>query len=224
MPSSPPHSDLNLTYRLRPATGNAPRGLIVLLHGVGSNEASLAPLADFFPPDVAVALVRSPLTLGPGQYAYFQVDFTPNGPIIDSQAAEASRLALLQFLPALQAKLGVTPQRTVVAGFSQGGIMSAGVALTAPETVAGFGILSGRILPEIAPLIAPRERLAHLAAWLSHGDQDAVLPPSWADRSRALLAELQIPTSEHRYVGGHEITPAVARQFADWALATLGDG
>ena len=223
MPPSPPHSDLNLVYRLRPATGGAPPGLVVLLHGVGSNEVSLAPLADFFPPDIAVALVRSPLTLGPGQYAYFQVNFTPNGPVIDSQAAEASRLALLQFLPALQAKLGISPRRTVVAGFSQGGIMSAGIALTAPESVAGFGILSGRILPEIAALIAHRERLSHLAAWLSHGDQDAVLPPHWADRSRTLLAELQVPTSENRYTGGHELTPAVARQFADWALATLAD-
>lgn len=221
MPISPPLNDLNLVYRLRTATGDAPRGLVILLHGVGSNEAAMAPLADFFPPDLSVALVRSPLTLGPDQYAYFRVNFTPNGPIIDSQAAESSRLALLNFLQALQAKLGIAPQKTIVAGFSQGGIMSASVALTAPETVGGFGILSGRILPEIAPLIAPREHLRQLAAWLSHGDHDAVLPASWADRSRSLLAELQIPTDEQRYAAGHELTPAIVSQFATWAEATI---
>jgi phospholipase/carboxylesterase len=40
--------------------------------------------------------------------------------------------------------------------------MSASVALTSPESVAGFGLLCGRILPEMATLMASRERLSAL--------------------------------------------------------------
>ncbi len=57
--------------------------------------------------------------------------------------------------------------RTVVAGFSQGGIMSASVALTRPEAVGGFGILAGRILPELEPAIADPAALRHLRAFIA---------------------------------------------------------
>lgn len=62
-----------------------------------------------------------------------------------------SRLALIRFVKQMQATFGIAPQHTVIAGFSQGGILSFSVALSAPERVAGFGVLSGRILPELEP-------------------------------------------------------------------------
>lgn len=214
--------DLPLSYRLREAAG-APRGLVLLLHGVGGNETSMAPLAAGLAPDLTVALVRSRLTTGPDAYAAFPVRFTPNGPVIDEAAAEESRLTLVRFVAELQARLGIEPSRTLVAGFSQGGIMSASLALTEPEAVRGFAILSGRILPQIAPLVAPPDRLAHLDALILHGTEDGTLPVSWAERSRQWLGDLGIPLDDRRYPAAHEITPAMARDFSDWAGRILPD-
>ncbi|MEK6422540.1 MAG: phospholipase, partial [Burkholderia gladioli] len=115
-----------LAFRRRPAVGAA-RARLLLLHGVGGNETNLASVADALPADLDLLFVRGPLTLGPGQFAWFHVRFGPNGPTIDAPQADASRLALIALLRALQAADGAAPLPTLIGGFSQGGIMSASV-------------------------------------------------------------------------------------------------
>jgi phospholipase/carboxylesterase len=193
----------------------------VLLHGLGGNETSLSGLASMLPADIAVALVRSPIALGPGSFGTFMVDFTSNGPVIDTEAAESSRRSLAAFIDELQERTGIAPERTLVAGFSQGGIMSAGLALTRPNLVAGFAILSGRILPEIGPLIAAREDLAHLDALVLHGESDSTLPVIWAERSAELLQSLGLHFAQRRYDARHEITREMSTDFVDWVRAKL---
>lgn len=218
LPATDPATGLFFLHR--PAQREA-RGLVVLLHGVGGNEENLAALAPQFGDDIEVLLPRGPLALGPSQFAWFQVSFTAQGPRIDAEQAEAARLLLLSFLASQQAVRGVSPARSIVAGFSQGGIMSASVALTAPGSVAAFAILSGRILPELAPRLAPRAALARLQALVSHGSQDNTLPASWADRAEAWLSELGVPTTARRYPAAHSVTPAMAEDFVRWAQVCL---
>ncbi|KAF7597976.1 MAG: hypothetical protein CGU28_15475 [Candidatus Dactylopiibacterium carminicum] len=210
-----------LVFIRRAARTPAPAGLVVLLHGVGGNETNLLPVAQSLSAAFEVLLVRGPLTLGPAQHAWFRVNFGANGPRIDEAQAEAARSTLIRFLASQQARLGVSPEHTVLAGFSQGGIMSAGVGLTAPHSLTGFGLLSGRILPEIAPLIAPREVLTRLRGFISHGNEDGVLPVSWADRAKALLGEHGVAFETHRYAANHEITPAMLADFVAWSTRTL---
>lgn len=212
--------DLTLSYRMRAAQGEA-QGLIVLLHGVGGNERSMAGLAALLPKRYCVVLVRSPIQMGPDAFCAFPVNFTPNGPVIDLAVAEASRRQLIRFVAELQARTGLSAHQTLVAGFSQGGIMSASLALTSPESLAGFGILSGRILPEIADLIAPAEALAKLEALILHGELDSTLPITWAERSSGLLRDLGVPFEVHRYPARHEITQAMADDFIGWVEKKL---
>ncbi|GAB2181571.1 phospholipase/carboxylesterase [Denitratisoma sp. agr-D3] len=208
-------TDLSLPYRLYPANGT-PQGLILLLHGIGNNETSLAGLGPHLPKDHSIALVRSAYTMGPNAFSAFAVNFTPQGPIIDKTEAEASRLALIRFVGELQQRVGVAPEHTLIAGFSQGGIMSAGLALTQPELVAGFAILSGRILPEIEPLIPAQEKLRHLKALILHGEADGTLPITWADRSAELLKAHQVPFSLHKFQARHEMTEEMVEAFVKW--------
>lgn len=219
-PISAPCTDLSLTYRLRPAVG-APAGLVLLLHGVGANETSLAGLADFLPADLCVALVRSPFPLGHDAYCAFPVHFTTSGPVIDAAAAETSRQKLADFTRELQAKTAISPNRTLVAGFSQGGIMAASLALTAPADVRGFAVLSGRILPEIADLIAPPTALARLDGLIVHGERDDKLPIAWAEKATALLGERGVRHTVRRYPAGHELTQSMAEDFRAWAEQIL---
>jgi len=212
---SPLIDDLTLSYRWRPAR-EQPAGLVMLMHGVGSNEDSLLGLASYISDDYSVALVRSPLAMAPGAYCAFAVSFTADVPKIDAVAAESSRQKLIRFIPELQLRYGIPAERTVIGGFSQGGIMSASLALTTPACVRGFAILSGRILPEIRPLIASAHALTGLAALVVHGDADDRLPPSWAEQSVALLKELGVAFNFLHYPIGHEISGDVAADFAVW--------
>jgi len=210
-----------LSFRLMQSQPATPRRCLVLLHGVGSNELSVANLADGIESDTLVVLVRGPLALGPQQFAWFQVAFTPSGPRIVPEQAERSRQALIQLLAELQNQHGVPPGQTVLAGFSQGGIMSAGVALTSPESVAGFGLLSGRILPEIEPLVASQERLARLQGFVAHGEHDSKLPVDWAHRAHDWLNRLGVSHSLKLYPIDHTISAQMHADFLRWR-AELG--
>lgn len=227
-PSTPTPSPLltdtvsGLAYRLLQPQPAAPRRLLVLLHGVGCDEQSMAGLAHGVDAETLVVLARGPLTLGPEQYAWFQVAFTADGPRIVPEQAEHSRQRLILLLAELQRAHGIAAQQTVVAGFSQGGIMSAGVALTAPEAMAGFGLLSGRILPEITPHLASRERLGRLQGLVAHGIHDNKLPLDWAQRAHAWLNELGVRHELKLYPIGHSVSAEMQADLLQWLAGMAG--
>ncbi|MBS1210395.1 MAG: putative esterase [Proteobacteria bacterium] len=206
-----------LSFRLREAAPAQPKALVVLLHGVGGNETNLAGLAASFGPDVLVVLARGPLQFAPGQYGWFRVAFTARGPVIEAGEAEDSRQALLRFITQLQTAYKLKPRHTLVTGFSQGGILSASVALSEPEQVGAFAILSGRILPELDAHLASRERLANLRAFISHGEYDSKLPVFWAQRASEQLDALGVTHVVNRYPADHELSPAMQADFLAWA-------
>jgi phospholipase/carboxylesterase len=209
-----------LSYHQLGGSG-APRGCVVLLHGVGGDETNLARVGEAIASNALVVLPRGPLTLGPGQYGWFRVAFTASGPVIEEAQADSSRQLVTRFLTQLQAIHGIAPGKTLIAGFSQGGIISASVALSAPESVAGFAILSGRILPELRPQLASRERLAHLRAFVGHGLQDNMLPVTWAERSDRWLEELGVAHEIRLHPGGHAVSEPMQADFVAWVRKQL---
>lgn len=210
-----------LCYRICEPAPQSPSSLLVLLHGVGGNETNLAELARAAPANTMVVLARGRLTLAPGAYAWFRVAFGATGPRIVPEEAETSRLALIQLVDQLQASYGVTAARTIVAGFSQGGILSASVGLSAPECVAGFAVLAGRILPELEPVIAARDRLVALRALIAHGRNDDKLTVDWAEKAHAWLDRLGVTHELKLHPGGHGISDDMANDFLLWARSVL---
>lgn len=198
-----------------------PHGLLLLLHGVGANPHGLEGVAREQDPGLHVVLPAGPLSLGPGAHGWFQVQFTPQGPVIRPEQAEASRLQLIRFVEEQQRRLGIDPEQTVIAGFSQGGIMSASVGLTAPERVAGFAILSGRILPEIEPLIPADIGKRLRSALVLHGHHDSKLPFSLAERAQERLRHHRVPHVLKGYAADHELSPAMRAGFRQWLEQTL---
>ncbi|WP_420996272.1 alpha/beta hydrolase [Cupriavidus sp. 30B13] len=203
-----------LHYR-RARQPQAPRARLVLLHGVGGNESNFAGLEHHWPAGLEVLLLRAPLRMGPFAFAWFHVSFTAGGPVIEAAQAEASRERVLRFLDAQPAL------PTVIAGFSQGGIVSASAALSAPQKVSGFGLLSGRILPELEPRIAPPEALRTLSAFIAHGRRDDKLPPFWAERADAQLDRLGVRRQTRLYDMGHELAREEIADFVQWLDHTL---
>lgn len=209
-------AESGLNYRVRLPLPPQPKACLVLLHGYGSHEQDLATLAADLPQDVLVVLAQGPVPCGPGQYAWFALTFTPQGTQIDALQAESSRQKLLTLLHALQTQHQLDPRHIAIAGFSQGGILSASVALSSPEQVGGFGLLSGRILPELKPLLASPDRLRTMQAFLSHGQFDSRLPVQHAKASEALLQTLGVTLTSKHYPAEHEITAAMQTDFNHW--------
>jgi len=209
-------ADAGLAYRLLSPAPAAPRRLLLLLHGVGGHEGQLASLGAQADDDTLVVLARGPRQIGDTAFAWFRVSFTAAGPQIVPAEAEASRIALIRLVGELQQAHGIAPSRTVVAGFSQGGILSASLALSAPQAVAGFGLLCGRILPELAPVLAGRAALATLDGLVVHGRADDKLPVAWAERAHQWLDRLGVPHALRLHAAGHAFTAAMQADFLDW--------
>ncbi len=188
--------------------------LLLLLHGVGSNENDLFGLAPYLDKRFLIISVRAPNTLGPGSYA-------PRGPVIDPAQAEASREALIDFIGEAITAYGVNPNQVYMIGFSQGAIMSASVALTRPDLVAGVALMSGRILPEIQSLMAAPEKLEGLPILVVHGVADTVLPINHGRASRQLLASLPVELTYHEYPIGHEVSQESLADVSSWLSAQL---
>lgn len=210
-----------LSFRQRLPQPANPKACVVLLHGVGGSEMNLADLALAIDPDILVVLPRAPLQFAPGQFGWFRVAFTASGPNIVENEAEQSRQTLIRFVEQLQSAYGIAPQNTVIAGFSQGGILSASVALSAPERVAAFAILSGRILPELAPHLADKQLLANLRGFIGHGEHDKRLPVIWAQRSDQLLGELGVAHLTRLYPIDHGISADMQSDFLEWLHGLL---
>ena len=209
-----------ISYRASLPTPDAPQRLLVLLHGVGGNEENLSELATAVDKHTLVLLARGPLMLDSAQFAWFHVEFTVSGPTINAEEAEDARAKLIVLLRSVQHEFGISSDKTTLAGFSQGGIMSASVALTSPEGLSAFGLMSGRILPEITTQLAPQAQLGALRGFVSHGEDDAVLSVDWAVRSNALLDELGVEHEYHLYPADHEVSEAMRDDFAAWHNTT----
>jgi phospholipase/carboxylesterase len=217
----PPANGAPLPLLFRPSSLGKGQPLLLLLHGVGGNESNLRSLAALIPPAINVALLRAPLSIGPGQFAWFPVAFTASGPVIDAAQAEASRQQLIALATQLASHPDIVANKLCLAGFSQGGIMSASVGLTRPDLVPCFGILSGRILPEIEPLFADKAQLAAAQAFVAHGLDDSRLPLHFGRQSRALLEELGVGLDYLEFPGDHEIVADEAERFIDWLVRQL---
>jgi|SRR5690348_7653843 phospholipase/carboxylesterase len=195
--------------------------LLLLLHGVGSNEQDLFGLVPFLDKRFLIISARAPNTLEPGSYAWFEITFTPQGPSINPQQAEASRETLITFIKEAVTMYGADSQRVYLMGFSQGAIMSASVALTQPELVAGAVLMSGRILPEIRTLMSSNDALIGFPFLVVHGTADRVLPITNGRASRDLLLSLPVDLTYREYSMGHEVSQESLSDVAAWLREQL---
>ncbi|NQX11662.1 alpha/beta fold hydrolase [Microbacteriaceae bacterium VKM Ac-2855] len=117
--------------------------LLVLLHGYGSHEGDLIGLAPYLPTTFAIASLPAPLSVGPGQRAWFPIA-TPGRP--DVASVDAAADAVLAWLDAEH------PNRTVaLLGFSQGGAMVTQLFRRAPQRFAAGVVLAGFSVDTVLP-------------------------------------------------------------------------
>ena len=210
--------DLPLHSLHRPAAAQiAEPWLLVLMHGVGSNEQDLFGLAPYIPETFHVVSLRAPYRMGPNANAWFEFGVNPDGSrTIDEEQEIASRALVVQTVEALTRQLNVPASRVIVGGFSQGGIMSLSVLLTKPELVAGAMALHSRLLPEVLSQIAPASAFAGKQLWVSQGLQDNVIPVANGHFIVKQVEPLGLNLTYREFEGAHEIRPQELTALVAW--------
>lgn len=195
-------------------TNNPP--LIILLHGVGSNEKDLFSFANQFPDNFLVVSARAPYELSQDSYAWYEVNFSSGTPIINKEKAEKSRTIIIQFINQLKEKHHFDEKNIYLCGFSQGAIMAYRVGLTRPDKIKGIIAMSGRLLEEVKPLINRNDNLKKLNVFVSHGINDNMLGIHYAEESVAYLKELGINPNFKTYNEGHTINKDMLTDALFW--------
>lgn len=198
----------------RPKVESAKNKAIILLHGVGSNEQDLFSLADHFPDDFFVIAPRGQFALGPGSYAWYQVDFSTGKPVFNAKQELSSREVIIKFITQVKQKYNL--DEVYLGGFSQGAIMSYSIGLTNPTKIKGIISLSGRLLDEVRPLVIKNTDVQLLKVFVAHGIQDNILPIHYARDAKSYLTNLGVHLSYHEYDMGHQITSAVIQDMNAW--------
>jgi phospholipase/carboxylesterase len=211
----------DLIFRERPAAGD-PAGLLVLHHGRGADEHDLLGLADVLDPGRRLHAVtpRAPLTLPgwPGHHWYV----VPRVGYPDHDTFHAAYAQLAGFHDELWERTGLTPEQTVLGGFSMGSVMSYALGLGADRPApAGILAFSGfvPIVDGWQPDLATRKTTR---VFIAHGRRDPVMEVGFAQRARDLLEAGGLEVEYHESDAAHHIDPAHVGPATAWLAASLG--
>jgi phospholipase/carboxylesterase len=211
----------NLIFEERPAASD-PVGLLILHHGRGTSEQDLLPLADLLDPQqrLHVAAPRGPLELpGAPGYHWYTV---PRVGHPDPQTFDGAYRQLAAFHDELWERTGLTPQQTILGGFSMGTVMSYALGL-GPDRPAPGGILAfSGFIPTVEGWSPDLTASDETRVFISHGRWDPVINVAFGQTARDLLVEAGFQVDYRESDADHSISPDELRRAVPWLATTLG--
>jgi phospholipase/carboxylesterase len=212
---------MTLIHSDRPAAGD-PAGLLILHHGRGADEEDLLGLADVLDPEQRLHVVtpRGPLTV-PGWPGYHWYT-VPRVGYPDPETFRRAYAGLSAFHDEIWEHTGIGPERTVLAGFSMGSVMSYALGLAGERpTPAGILAFSG-FIPTVEGWQPDLGSRTNLPVFIAHGRQDPIMDVAFARRAHELLDAAGLPVSYHESDAGHHIDPSHIPSAIKWLTATTG--
>lgn len=200
-----------LNGQRRDAASGKATSLVIFLHGYGANAADLMGLADplvghmpntvFAAPDAPEDCAGSPMG-----FQWFPIPWIDGSSEEDAaKGMDAAVDDLNAYIDDLMAKEDVTPEQTILFGFSQGTMMALHVAPRRREQLAGVVGFSGRLM---SPDTLQDEIISKPPILLVHGDQDDVVPPASLPEAADALAAADFEVYAHIMKGtAHGIAP-----------------
>lgn len=188
-----------------PASGRAPRSMVILLHGYGSNGDDLIGLVPYWRDALPETVFLSPDAPQPcpgvpgGRQWWPLTSFSPEARAAGVREPAA---ALNAYIDAQLAAHGLAEDRLALVGFSQGTMVALHVG-PRRERLAGIVGYSGMLADPQALATELRSRPPVL---LVHGDADPTVPVAALGQARAALEPLGFEVAAHVSPGlGHSI-------------------
>lgn len=216
----------DLNFQRRAAKSGQGRSLVVFLHGYGADGADLLglaePLALHLPDTVFIAPdAPEPCTGSPLGRQWFPIPWLDGSSEAEAEAGlDRAAADLNAFLDARLADEGLTADRLMLFGFSQGTMMALHVAPRRNPAIAGVVGFSGRLLRPDA-LVA--EMVTSPPVMLIHGDADPMVPFADMGIAGEILSEAGFTVYGHVMEGtGHGIAPDGLSMALAFMTETLG--
>jgi len=214
-----------------PAFANAeaePCG-VIWLHGLGANGhdfESIVPALQlqgkairFIFPNAKV----QPVSINGGMAMPSWYDIM--GLDIDSRADAAGIFDSVSYINNLlqnEISQGISSNKMVIAGFSQGGVVALHCGMSFAQPLAGIMALS-TYLPDVIDL---KTRLTtenkDISIFQAHGIQDPVVPLSLGEMAHHQLQQWNYPAQWHTYSMPHAVIPQEITDISNWLNQVLG--
>lgn len=208
----------------------AARCAVIWLHGLGADGNDFVPLihqwgladelgARFVLPHAP----RRPVTLNNGMVmrAWYDIHDLGFSRGEDRGGIELAQQQLLSLI-LRECGRGLSSDRILLAGFSQGGAVALHTALRLEETLAGVLALSA-YLP-LTDLLNKEKRAnpSLLTIRMDHGKQDPVVPFAMAELSRERIEEQGYHVEFHAYEMQHSLCAEQMESLRSWIAGRLG--
>jgi len=202
---------------------------VIWLHGLGDSGDGFAPIVPVLdlPVDHSIRFIfphapEQAVTINQGYimrswYDIKSMDLHNRADMAGVLESERSVLALIQE----QIDAGISASNIVLAGFSQGGVLSLFTALRFPEKLAGILALSCYLptadtMPELC-----HEANKKTAILQHHGEQDDVVPFAAGKMAHQLLVDKGYNCHWQSYPMAHSILPEQIADISTWLQARL---
>jgi len=211
---------VELLYTAHVPAGDGPFPTVVALHGLGASAHDLIGLAPLLHDGQALVVCpEGPLSIpigpGPGATGRAWFPLTRGGPT-RADALERAATQVVGFLDALRARYPIRPDRLVLLGFSQGGVLAYRIFLERPERFAGLVALSSWLPQELDERLPVSESPIDRPALVIHGTRDPMIEVERGRESRKRLLRRHVPLTYREYDMGHEINPDALRELRRW--------
>ena len=174
-----------LLHRIREPAGE-PAGALILLHGRGADEHDLFPLLDMLDPDRRLLGVtpRGPLSLPPGGAHWYQV-MQVGYPDPSTFFPTYERLA--EWFDAFLASRGLSHDKVVLGGFSQGGVMSYALGLGSGRPRPAALLPFSCFIPTVEGFEIDLAGIDGYPVAIGHGTYDPIIEVGWGRKAKEVL-------------------------------------
>ena len=212
----PASYEFNHLIRMPSLNKEGPYPLLILMHGLGSNEKDLYSFAEHLDQGLLISAVQAPYQIGPNRFSWYDLDLNGGDFIYSFDQLKSSRVKLLKYISQLQKAYHIDPDKIYLGGFSQGAIMSLATALNHSDLIAGAMVLSGDLLDEVEEELKGKKVDPELNIYMSHGRQDQVLTFAEAQKDANYLDKLNIKFEEHWFDTKHTISTKNFISLNEW--------
>lgn len=209
---------MQLIHTLYQPAGHGPFATVLTLHGRGANAFDLLGLAPYLCGGKFLMICpQAPLEtpIGPEAVGYAWYPMS-NGGAPDIESMLNSQKKLQAFLDDCLKSYPIDPQKLVVLGFSQGGVMAYSLALANPQRFAALAVLSSWLPQELLPRLNVTDAVQSLPTLAQHGTQDTTIEVARARSSVETLRQLHVPLTFREYPMGHEINAKSLADLSTW--------
>lgn len=205
-------------------------GVVIWLHGLGADGYDFQPIVESLnlPSDMGIRFIFPhapirPVTINGGMKmrAWYDIlEMTLNRKV-DMANIDESCKSVLEIIEQ-QMALGISSERILLAGFSQGGVIAYQLGLNAPYKLAGIMALSTYLASDETVRSSQSQINGITPILIHHGDLDPVVVPELGENALNTLQEQGYAVDYKTYSMAHAVCPEQIQDISLWLQSRLG--